>query len=512
MKVLLLNKNNDVDLQQKLPWNEKALTQDLELNILFKAMAGEDDFLFEVVRKVILTGLNNNIDTILYRQHILKDCLKNPSIITRMYELAVEAIESRKKSWFSIFTTYPSSILSGSIGMMEIFVDILKTLRNTADEHAGKFDSEGFSRFFGMIKKELGDEYFTEVENHLRKLKFSEGILMSAELGKGNKGINYVLHKLQDKKQSWIERLFPKKPQGYTFYIHPRDESGVRALSELRNEGINLVANVLAQSADHILGFFNLLRTELAFYIGCLNLHERLTEIEEQIFFPFPAPPEQRKHSFRGLYDPCLALSMNKKMVGNEMNADSKNLFIITGANQGGKSTFLRSIALSQLMMQCGMFVPAQYFCANICDSLLTHFKREEDSTMKSGKLDEELSRMSEIADHITSNSMLLFNESFAATNEREGSEIARQIVTALLEKHVKVFFVTHLYEFAHNFYDKKLDNAIFLQAQRQTDTTRSFKLIEGEPLQTSYGVDVYNKIFETNRLLLQDFAEIENT
>jgi hypothetical protein len=54
---------------------------------------------------------------------------------------------------------------------------------------------------------------------------------------------------------------------------------------------------------------------------------------------------------------------------------------------------------------------------------------------MKSGKFDEELSRMSDIADDMTSNSMVLFNESFAATNEREGSEIGRQIVCALSEK-----------------------------------------------------------------------------
>jgi len=75
---------------------------------------------------------------------------------------------------------------------------------------------------------------------------------------------------------------------------------------------------------------------------------------------------------------------------------------------------------------------------------------------MKKRELDEELSRMSDIVDNITSNSMVLFNESFAATNEREGSEIARQIICALLEKRIKVFFVTHLYEFAHGFYDKK--------------------------------------------------------
>jgi len=149
-------------------------------------------------------------------------------------------------------------------------------------------------------------------------------------------------------------------------------------------------------------------------------------------------------------------------------------------------------------MMQCGMFVPAQSFCANVCNGLFTHYKREEDVTMKSGKLDEELNRMSDIVDQITPNSMLLFSESFAATNEREGSEIARQIVCALLEKRIKVFFVTHLYEFAHGFYDKKMENAIFLRAERQPDGARTFKLSAGEPLQTSYGEDLYNKIFNS--------------
>jgi DNA mismatch repair ATPase MutS len=171
---------------------------------------------------------------------------------------------------------------------------------------------------------------------------------------------------------------------------------------------------------------------------------------------------------------------------------------IITGANQGGKSTFLRSIGLAQLMMQCGMFAPAESFCANICDGVFTHYKREEDATMQSGKLDEELSRMDEIANLLTPHALVLFNESFAATNEREGSEIARQIVRALIEQRIKVFFVSHLYDFAHSFYDKRLDNAFFLLAQRQDDGRRTFRLIEGEPLETSYGVDLYQKIFGT--------------
>ena len=103
-------------------------------------------------------------------------------------------------------------------------------------------------------------------------------------------------------------------------------------------------------------------------------------------------------------------------------------------------------IGLAQIMMQCGMFVPAKAFTANVCERTLTHLKREEDTAMESGKFDEELRRMDAIADHLMPNAMVLFNESFAATNEREGSEIARQIVSALTDQGVKAFFVSHQY------------------------------------------------------------------
>jgi len=514
MKAFLMHKDHDFDLQRKLPPNEQALTQDLELNILFNAMALGDDFLFQVAKTAVLSSAND-LDTILYRQNVLKDCVNNPSIVTEIYNVTVEAIEGKKKTFWGTFTyKYPSGILRGSIEVLEIYVDMLKKIKNIADEHSDKFKSEGFTVFFEMLKRELSDEYFVRIQNHLRELKFRESVLISAELGKGNKGANYTLHKPHDQKQSWLQRVlvrfrrficdflhipFTEKPPAYTFYLHPRDEAGARALSALRDRGINLVANALAQSTDHILSFSTMLRKELAFYVGCLNLHQQLAQMGEPLSFPLPVASGERLHSFKGLYDVCLALTVQHKIIGNNVNADKKDLVIITGANQGGKSTFLRSIGLSQLMMQCGMFVPAESFSSNVCSSLFTHYKREEDTAMKSGKFDEELSRMSDIVDNITSDSMLLFNESFAATNEREGSEIARQIVSALLEKRIKVFFVTHSYQFARGFYETKKGNAVFLRAERQTDGVRTFKLIEGEPLQTSFGEDLYDRIFSSN-------------
>jgi len=504
MKAFLLYRDRDFDPEEPLPANQAALIQDLELTILFDAMAGDDRFIRDIVARIVLTGLRD-AETILYRQAILQDCLQNEPVVRGIYGLTTEFMERRRRSFWNFISRSPGSILYNAVNLLQLSVEFLKRLRRIADQHAGAFQSEAFTALFSMLQRELDDQYFATIQGHLQRLKFREGVLISANLGTGNKGTGYVLRKVNERGwwqtlyragQDWASRIGAQAGGVYTFHTHPRDEADGRSLTELRDRGINLAANALGQSTDHILGFFNLLRTELAFYVGCSNLANRLRRKGEPICFPVPSSFEKRHFSCRGLYDPALSLTLDRQVVGNDVDADDKDAVIITGANQGGKSTFLRSVGQAQLMMQCGMFAPAESFRANLCDALFTHYKREEDPSMKSGKFDEELSRMSEIADALTANSMALFNESFAATNDREGSEIARQIVAALLEKRIKVFFVTHLYDFAHGLYERRKADTASLRAEREPDGRRSFKLIEGEPLQTSYGEDLYKEIF----------------
>jgi DNA mismatch repair ATPase MutS len=483
-----------LSLKQSLPWNHEALTQDLGLDILVRAMAGEDRFLSEACKIAVLSSLTD-LDTIRYRQRVFSDCLTNEQIVREIYQLAIEAIAGERKNYWG-FVRYPSGILHRAVDVLQMFVGVLRKLRDIADYSADKFKSDGFTRLFVMLRDELSDDYFQEIETHLKRLKFRRGVLISAELGRGNKGKSYALRRPHEDNRYWLTRMLSEKPPSYTFQLHPRDEGGAQALSALNDRGVNLVANALAQSTDHILSFFEMLRTELAFYIGCLNLRAQLAQLGEPVCLPVPVQAGGRKLAFTELYDASLALSMGRKVVGNDLVADRKNLVIITGANTGGKSTFLRSIGLAHLMMQAGMFVAAKFFTSEVCDGVFTHYKREEDTTMESGKWDEELSRMSTLVDRVRSNSVILFNESFASTNEREGSEIAQQIVRALLDRQVKVFYVTHLYHLASILVSGKADDVTFMRAERLPDGTRPFKLIEAEPLQTSYGEDLYKAIF----------------
>ncbi len=502
MKAYLMQRDRDFDLTRALPPNAVDLSRDLELATLFSAMAVKDERILDVAMKAILAATSNDIATIRYRQEALKDCLRSPDVVRQLYSLAEESLQRQRKIW-SRFREYPSGLLDTSVERMIVFIDVLKCVRRLVDRHAAEFRSEAFSRLFTTLARELDDDYFALLDRQLSRLKFRDGVLVSAELGKGLKAVNYVLRRPLREPGNWFVRafqsLFEQGPVGYPLYLAPRDEAGARAMAELRDRGLGLAADALAKSAEHIAGFFDMLLTELAFYIGCLNLHERLLELRTPFIFPEVNEAGALRLSSLELYDVCLALSANKRPVGNDVAADGKDLIIVTGANQGGKTTFLRSLGVAQLMTQCGMFAPAANLRIDIANALFTHFKREEDAAMKSGKFDEELSRMDAIVDNLAPRSLILFNESFAATNEREGSEIARQIVSVLLERSHKVAFVSHQFDFTHSLYESGLETALFLRADRQADGHRTFRLTEGEPLSTSFGQDVYREVFPMN-------------
>src|SRR3970040_2494592 len=122
-------KGRDFDLKEDLPPNVAALTQDLELDTLFDAMAVGDKFLLEVAKKAVFTRLDEP-EAILYRQRILADCLERSAIVREMYAIAVEAIEREKKVWG--WGQYPEGMLRRSVDVINQIMDLLRRIRHIA--------------------------------------------------------------------------------------------------------------------------------------------------------------------------------------------------------------------------------------------------------------------------------------------------------------------------------------------------------------------------------------------
>jgi len=256
------------------------------------------------------------------------------------------------------------------------------------------------------------------------------------------------------------------------------------------------IAKKLSVASSHVLEFVNSLRTELAFYVGSLNLWDRLKQLGVPLSFPEAHPPESKTLRFKDLVEASLALRMGGKPVGNSLDSGEKPIILISGPNKGGKTVFLRSVGQAQLMMMVGMFVAAEHFESSVSSGIFTHFKVEEKVNLSRGLFEEEVARMSEIVERIKRGSLLLMNESFSSTNEREGSEVAREVIVALAERGVRVIFVTHFYELQRWLMENRKDDVLFLRAERKEDGTRTYRIIPGAPEKTSYADEVYSKVF----------------
>ncbi len=508
MKVHLMFRETDFSTgtvrpsTEPLPAGALDLVRDLDLSTIWAAMADGAPHLWEVARAATL-ALATETETVRFRQEVLSDFRTHPECARQLYTLACDAIQGHKHIDATLRRT-PASTLRRTVEGIAPLLAHLERLRAFADAYEGLVISEGVTRLVATLRAELDESYFAEITAHLGQLRFKDGMWMSAQLGAGNRGTGYVLRTPRDAQS--IDRSGAlkrrRRPAGidaarsFSFEVHPRDEAGQEALTRFQDRGLNLAANALAQSTDQILGFFAQLRTEVAFYLGCLNLERRLGSIGAPMCTPEPVDAGTVPMlAAEGIYDPALVLRTGARAVGNDVDADGRKLVMITGANSGGKSTFLRAIGLAQLLMQCGMQVCATKYHSSLCDGFFTHFTRGEDPSMRRGRFEEELSRMRGIADSLTPRAMVLFSESFTGTAAREGSEVAREIVLALLDAGVRVAFVTHLYDLAESLFLETAGSALFLRAERRGDGERTFKMLEGSPLSTSFAPDLYDHI-----------------
>jgi len=244
MRVFLMYKNKDFVLDETLPKNSEILMQDLEVKTLLDAMSCKDDFIYKVSKQAIFCSLKST-EEVLYRQNILKDCLKNQDTVKSLYEFTIKALERKQDRWLGVFGRYPSSLLSSSISLLEMYFELLNDMRKIIHTNKKWFNSIGFKRFFSMIEKEINDEYQDTVKSHLKELRFKNGVLISTELGEAGTVKDYTLRRDKRAGKNWIQKILHKKQKEYTYTLHPRDDAGAKVLRNLRDEGLSEIAQTV---------------------------------------------------------------------------------------------------------------------------------------------------------------------------------------------------------------------------------------------------------------------------
>ena len=199
-------------------------------------------------------------------------------------------------------------------------------------------------------------------------------------------------------------------------------------------------------------------------------------------------------------------------VVKNDLDFDEeKRIYILTGANRGGKTTITQAVGQLFVLAQSGISVPAERFVFDPADTVLTHFPADEDKTLDLGRLGEECRRFRELFIRATGRSLLLLNETFSTTSFEEGYFIAADSVKAILRKGTRTIYNTHMHKLAQEL-DTEINpagaegKAVSLVAETK-EGKHSFRVVIGPPEGQSFAKDIAEKYGVTYEKLTEAAA-----
>ena len=212
----------------------------------------------------------------------------------------------------------------------------------------------------------------------------------------------------------------------------------------------------------------------------------------------------------KDFYNLRLAVSGSEMsdIVTNDLDFDKEHtVYILTGANRGGKTTITQAVGIMYVLAQGGIFVPATSFRYKPVDCIYTHFPADEDKTLDLGRLGEECIRFKEGYNSCTKDSLYLLNESFSTTSFEEGDYIAKDSVRALLKNSVRTIYNTHMHKLGADIDELNSEDteakASSLRAINE-EGRRSFKVEIAPPNGLSYARDIAEKYGVTYEQLME--------
>ncbi|MGH7051927.1 MAG: MutS-related protein [Acetobacteraceae bacterium] len=191
---------------------------------------------------------------------------------------------------------------------------------------------------------------------------------------------------------------------------------------------------------------------EIQFYLSYLDYVRGLREAGLPFVTPELAIEDKRVAVTEG-FDLALAKKLARtgsKIVCNDFHLDGRErIIIVSGPNNGGKTTFARMFGQMHYLAKLGLMAPGRAARLVLSDAVFTHFEREEKIENLRSKFEEDLLRVHDILQRATGRSIIVMNESFSSTSVQDAAFIGRQVVRRVIEKDLICLFVTFVEELA---------------------------------------------------------------
>lgn len=396
-------------------------------------------------------------DAIGYRQEIMQD-LESASLLEavksfagkmhtmRVYLALIDRLHYtyNKEGWF--------------LEAVAVYCDAVTSLAHALS--LADLRSRGFVAFRDYLTNHVGSDRFVSLLAETRRLKDQLSAVRYCLLIDGNR---VIVRKYESEidYSAEVERTFEKFKQGAVkdYRIEYRTEAGMNhveakildLVAQLYPDVFSALDDYCARHGDYLDEKIAVFDREIQFYVAYLDYIAPLREAG--LKFCYPRMSTTKTVDVREGFDLALAhklVAEGSTIVCNDFYLrDGERIIIVTGPNQGGKTTFARTFGQLHYLASIGCPVPGSEAQLFLYDGLFTHFEKEEDIRNLRGKLQDDLIRIHDILSKATSDSIVIMNEIFTATTLTDAIALSKKIMDRIAQLDLLCVWVTFIVELA---------------------------------------------------------------
>ena len=434
---------------------EPAFFGDLNLGqVLDSLTAGRGEYELEPFFYLPL----HDLEAVRHRHHVLRDLEREP-VLTAVREFGrnmrqmrdhLELVQKlyygrQKQLWFlEAVDLYCAAVSS--------FLERLAPL---------ELGSRGFITLRDYLLAYSTSDQFAALVSDTQVLRDKLAAVNYAVHIKGNR-VRVSAYEGEPDMSEQVERTFAKFKQGavrdYRVRFRERPE-----MNHVEAKILDLVAKLhpevfseldryyLAHGSylDQTIGRFD---REVQFYLAYLEYVEPLKAMGLDFSYP-RVSARSREVSASKAFDLALAAKLRQgggPVVCNDFHLSGpERILVVSGPNNGGKTTFARMFGQLHYLGALGLPVPGVDVRLSLPDQIFTHFEREEDIGTLRGKFEDELFRIHDILQHASGDSVLILNESFGSTTVRDAVVVGTEVMRQIIDLGVLCVFVTFVDELA---------------------------------------------------------------
>ena len=489
----------------------------------------------------ILTRICTDPAVIAYRQDVIEDLWDHAAFREGLEALlpSVGALDSYRSSFDRKRSTFQD--VTWRLGELDHFVSCVSGLNDLFKAVGEGVRAEGWRTLRSLIAQTADDPVYRnltrELPGMLDTLRTKASVTIGVNLDSQLRPVAATLLSVNARRftsSSFLDRLLGRETDEFKgigpLHSVPKLDPGpgIPGLAGGRQDVNPLMVPLfsdLARVLDSVCrpiartlrryvtvqsGFLATLSGDMTFYLAAIRLMERLRGRGLPVCRPGITPMDERVGELREAYNLNLALNGAgqkdgaDRIVRNDVCMDrDRRISILTGPNQGGKTTYTQMVGLCQILAQAGLWVPAADARISPVDNIFTHYPIEESLAKATGRFGDEAQRLGQIFKRATRHSLILLNESLASTSPGESVYLAQDISRILRRMGTRAIFATHLHELAAAVPQLNAEadgdsGLVSLVASRLRDgedgDQRSYKILPGPPMGRSYAREIASK------------------